>query len=195
MNDLITDKYNIYRPQIHNGDIILIRGNSLLARLINYGDRKNGVNAYWNHALVVLSDQGRLIAIESEAHGVRPDFLSQVISGSLDFTILRPLVCDQAKIDQCVNVAFADGEAGIPYNYGMLPKVLIYRKFGWSIKGLGDNLHRDICSVYAGWTYGGLLPIGCWSRGVINQEFLTPQDMIRFIDKYQVQQLAPEKLD
>lgn len=189
-----TEKYLQYRLQISNGDIILIRRNSLLARAINWGDAKNGVNAYFDHALVVMKEGDRLLALESEAHGVRPDFLSEVVRSSIDFTILHPLV-DKQRIDDAVNAAFDEGAAGIPYNYAMLPKVLLYRKLGLNLAKLGDNNHRDICSVFAAWTYGGLVPLTCYSKSKINQPFITPQDLIRFLDADQITLIANEKLD
>lgn len=189
-----TEKYLQYRLQIRNGDIILIRGNSLLAKAINWGDAKNGVNAYFNHALVVMKEDDRLLALESEAHGVRPDFLSEVVRSSIDFTILHPLV-EKQRIDDAVNAAFDEGAAGIPYNYAMLPKVLLYRKLGLNLAKLGDNNHREICSVFAAWTYGSLLPLTCYAKDRIGQDFITPQDMIRWLDPKEVQQIGAEALD
>lgn len=189
----IDEKYAQYRAQIDNGDIIGIKGKSLLSKTISWGDSKDDEHAYLTHALVAMKDGDRLLALESEAHGVRPDFLSQVIADSLDFVILKPLV-SQARKDEAVNAAFDEGAKGIPYNYAMLPKVLMYRKFGWDIKKLGDDNFKNICSVFAAQTYGGLLPLPCYSRAVINQDFITPQDLIRFRDPGQVGMIATEKL-
>ncbi len=177
----IQEKYRRLRPMINNGDIILVRGYSLLAKAIQWGDSKDGENAYWNHALVVFKVGDRLLAIQSMAHGVEPDFLSTELMANEDFMILRPLF-PQDLIDDCVNASFSKAESGIPYNVWMLPKVLFYRKSGWDIKRLGENPAKNICSVFAFWTYGQLLPLKCYSQYVIKQDFITPQDAIRFID-------------
>jgi len=193
----IVEKYAKYREQINNGDIILVRGNSVLARLINWGDAKGGRNAYFNHALVVLKQEFqenmRLFSLESEAHGVTPNFLSQELLSVDDFVIVRP-IAPQEVIDKAVNIVFNEGEKGIPYNYGMLFKVLMARKFGYNSKKLGSDEHKEICSVFAAQTYGGLIPLKCYSKEAINQPFITPQDIIRFADPSEVKQLAVEVL-
>jgi hypothetical protein len=185
----IAEKLSIYTPLFNNGDIVLIKGTGLLGRLINWGD-----DCYWNHALVVKRDGSDLFAIESENAGVTPDFLIQELKKVADFTILRPLF-PQATIDKALEDAFKAGQGGIPYDVWALPKILLYVKLGIKSKVMSDYPHKEICSCFVAQQYGGRLPLTCYDDLIKNQGFITPQDMIRFIDKYQVQQLAPEKLD
>lgn len=191
----IAEKYSLYRSHINNGDIINIRGNSMLARIINWADAKDGVNAYWNHSLVVMEEGNRLLALEAEANGVRPDYLSQVILSSKDFCILRPIVAPQELIDEAVDKSFIAGENGIPYDTWSLPKILAYRKVGLKSKIMSGYPHKEICSVYAFETFGSLLPLTCYNTIIGSQGFLTPQDGIRYRDGKQVQLLAIEILD
>src|ERR1019366_9951821 len=106
----IQSKYNSLRPQINNGDIILTRGKSILARLIQWSDK-----AYFNHALVVFAVGDRLLCIQAMAQGVVPYFLSQEILSNEDFCILSPKF-PQAHKDECVNAFFVKEQTGTKYN-------------------------------------------------------------------------------
>lgn len=172
----VKNKYTCLRSFIENGDIILTRGKSLLSKTIRWTD-----DSYWNHALVVFKKGERLLAIQSIATGVKPDFLSAMIYRNLDFCIIKPLVSQQRK-DECVDVVFEKGADGIPYNVWQLPKALIYKKLGINIKKLGANPHKNICSVFAAITYGQLIPLNCYSAINEKQGFITPQDMLRYAD-------------
>ena len=175
----VTDKYSRLRPIINNGDIILVRGKSLLARALQWGD-----HAYFNHALVVFKVGDRLLCIQSMAQGVIPAFLSTELLANIDFTILRPQF-SQERIDECVNEAFTKSENGIPYNTFQLLNILIQRKLGFDVKQLG-NSKDNICSVFAGITYGGALPLTCYSYTVTGQDYLTPQDFIKFLNPSEI---------
>ncbi len=172
----IQEKYSILRPQINNGDIILVRGHSLLAKAIQWSD-----SAYWNHALVVFKVGDRLLAIQSLAKGVQPSFLSVELFANDDFSILRPLF-SQSRIDDCVNAAFDKASSGIPYDVWSLPKILFYKKMGLKSKIMNNYPHREICSVFAFEQYGGLLPLDCYFKILKDQGFITPQDGLRYID-------------
>lgn len=170
----INDKYKIYRPQIRNGDIMLVRGNTLLSKIIAWSD-----NAYFTHALLVFNACGRLFAIQSVAAGVQPAFLSQEIESDLDFCIVRPKF-PQAVIDKKMNEAFDKAQIGIPYNFIELPKILLKEKFGINVKNIQGNTHEDICSVFTGITYGQLFPIDSYWYNYEKRGFMTPQDHIRW---------------
>jgi hypothetical protein len=181
----IKDKYDYFRPILKNGDIALVQGISLLAKSIAWGDAENGVNAKWTHAFIVSEVGERLMAIQSMAQGVDPAWLSKEVLGCADVIFLRPQF-PQELIDSCMDKFMVKAESGIPYNKAMLLKILIYRKFGWNIKELGDNEKKDICSVAAFWDYGQLLPLTCYSKETIKQDFITPMDGIRFLDPAQI---------
>jgi hypothetical protein len=176
----IKAKYESQRASINNGDIILIRGKSLLAKALRWGCD----GSYWNHALVVFKVGDRLFAIQSMAKGVEPDFLSVEIANNIDFLVLRPQFPQQV-IDEAVNKAFSKAENGIPYNKFQLLNILIQIKLGLNIKKLGDP-NKNICSVFAGITYGGLLPLICYSYEKTGQDYLTPQDFIKFMDMKEI---------
>ncbi len=181
----IQEKYLLLRPQIDNGDILLIRGHSFLASGIQWADNVGAGPAYWNHALVVFKVGDRLLAIQSMAKGVEPDFLSTEVFANFDFCILKPNQTQEKK-DICVDAVFDKAQEGIPYSDWLIPKVLIYRKIGWDIKKLGENHAKNICSVFAGITYGGLLPLNCYKDINAKQGFITPQDIVRFADPKEV---------
>lgn len=183
--EFIKNKYDYFRPFINNGDIGLVQGTSLLSKGIAWGDSENGVNAKWTHAFVVHKDGERLLAIQSMAAGVEPAWLSTEVLACADVAFLRPQF-SQGLIDVCVDKFMTKAESGIPYNKAMLIKILMFRKFGWDIKKLGDDLGKDICSVAAFWDYGQLLPLTCYSQSVIKQDFITPMDGIRFLDPAQI---------
>ena len=181
----ITDKYSRLRSSINNGDILLIRGNSFLAKSIQFGDD----NAYFNHALVVFKIGDRLLCIQAMAQGVIPAFLSTEILANADFTILRPQV-SQDIIDNAVNSVFDKAESGIKYNKLLLVKILAQRKLGININMKYDDL-KTICSVFAGITYGGYVGLSCYKAIFVKQGyFLTPQDIIRYLDPSQIKVVA-----
>ena len=182
----IKDKYDYFRPSLNNGDIGLVQGTSLLSKGIAWGDAENGVNAKWTHSFVVSKVGERLMAIQSQAKGVEPAWLSTEVLACADVMFLRPQF-SQDLINQCVDGFMVKAESGIPYNKAMLLKILIYRKFGWDIKELGDDLGKDICSVASFWDYfGQFLFQTCYAKEVIKQDFITPMDGIRFLDPSQI---------
>lgn len=179
----INDKYAANRPYINNGDVMLIRGNSFLAKSIQWADK-----SYYNHALLVWKgSDDRLFAIQAQQDGVVPFYLSQEIAANIDFCILRPKF-EQWIIDKNVKTAMDASEAGIPYNKAMILQILMQRKLGWDVKKIGDNKKKDICSMFTGIRYGTLFPISCWSESAQyeHDNFLTPQDLLRFAKPDQI---------
>ncbi len=185
----IAEKYEKWRPLLLNGDIINVSGTSLLSKAIKWGD-----NAKWSHSLLCMIDNidgvPRRLALEAEANGVRPDFLSQVIlSGCDDFIILRPLFFQSAK-DKAVNGAYNAGEAKIPYDVLALPKILMYKKLGLKSKIMSGYPHKEICSVFTGREYGNRLPLTCYNDIINKQGYLSPQDLIRYFSSKEIELLA-----
>ena len=181
--ETIKEKYDRLRSQIGNGYLINVRGSSALAHAIQWGDSKNGIDAYYSHSLVAVTRGNRLICLQSMSNGVELDFLSNEIMANVDFCIIKPL-CSQDILDKAVDEYFDQAQSGIPYDFMMLPKVLEQRKFGIHVT---PDKGKNICSVSAYWTYGGKIPLKCYSSEVIGQPFITPQDGIRFADPKEVE--------
>lgn len=168
----IQRKYKRLRPSIENGDIILVRGRSLLTRIIEYAD-----SSYYSHALVVFKVGSRLLAIQAMADGVVPFFMSTEIFANRDFCILK-LNAPQNHINRAVGNVFNEAEKGIPYDYLELVKILLKKKFGINFKKMQDG-RENICSVFAGITYASQI-IDCYKEAYKKQGYLSPQDLIRF---------------
>ena len=183
----IQEKYARLRSSADNGDLFLVRGKSLLADSIKWGDAKDGVNAYWTHAGVIRKTSERLEALQSLGQGVVPSILSTEIFANVDFCFLKPLFPQSVK-DDAVNAFFDEAERGIGYDYWMLPKVLAARKLG--IKVQPDDKHKAICSVSAFWVYGSKLPLTCYASVKEQSAFITPQDGIRFLNPTEIRVIA-----
>lgn len=178
--ETIKEKYARLRPFIRNGDIINVRGTSLLAKTIQWSDK-----AYFNHSLVVQKVDDRIeLAVQSLANGAGPMYLSTEIYQNVDFTILRPQKL-QDIIDANV-ILFAQAVAnGIGYNYWQLPKILIKEKLGFNTN-LGNDKTKDICSMLAASKYGGLYPFRCYANVIEKDGYITPQGLIRFLDPSEI---------
>ena len=181
-------KYNGVRQQIENGDIALFRGTHLLARTIQWGDAMpdllgNMRKAYYNHCALIFKKGERLLTIDSVANGVQPHFLSHLMKGYIDFCIVRPTGFSGGQIDDAVNRATAKAEQGIKYDFWMLPRIGLYRRFGLDAKKLGST-DRDTCSEFTGRRYGAeILGINSYKDIVEKQNFISPQDHIRYASK------------
>ena len=84
----ISEKYELLRPKISSGDLILFHGTSLLSKTIQWAD-----HAYFNHIGVVIDSYGALFILDANANGVQSDRLSYRINGYKkysDFTIISP---------------------------------------------------------------------------------------------------------
>jgi len=156
------------RPKIQSGDIMLFRGNHLLARAIQFFD-----SARYNHIGVVYESLGRFFIIDSNEKGVRPDFLSERCMKYEEVAILRPIGKYTANINSAIESIMALADEKIKYDFLLLPRIAIARKLGIDIKRLGEE-NRDICSE---WTrrYVQALGITCYDNG----SWITPQDFIR----------------
>ena len=167
----IERKYKKLRPSIESGDIICVRGNNVLPKLIEWADK-----AYYSHAFVAGGLGSRIVAIQSMADGVQPYWLSKEIESNIDFCIIKILVPPNMK-NRALNEAFRKGEKGIPYNFTELPKILLKEKLGINIKNMQGNPSEDICSVFAGHTYAGKI-CSCFENVYIKKGYLTPQNLV-----------------
>lgn len=176
----INAKYEQLRPLICNGDICLTHGNSLLAKTIRWSDG----NAAYNHALVVFKVGDRLLCIQALAQGVVPYFLSQEILANTDFCLLQPKF-SQAWKDKCVDDFFVKQQTGEKYNKFALLNILLAEKL--KIKTKNDFSKEAICSTAAAWNYGALLPLKCYSLENIGKNYITPQDLLRYANKDEIE--------
>src|ERR1051326_7184060 len=113
----IQEKYEMARPTLKNGDIVLFRGKYLLAKLIQFFD-----SAYYNHAGIVLKVEERFLILDSCRTGVKPDFLSERMNQYADFCILSPVRTD-AEINFALDKALERGDGRIKYDFIMLFRI------------------------------------------------------------------------
>lgn len=167
------EKYNKLRDEIKNGDLILYRGNSMLAKSIEYFDK-----AYYNHIGVVWrpEDTNRVLTLDMWSNGLDCIPLSRRMAGYKDFCILRPKVSND-KTESAIRLVMDDWDGrDIKYNYMLLFRVALIKKTGIDLTGFG-NKDRFICSQFVQ-RYCDLLGLKTYS--MIN--LITPEDFRRFID-------------
>lgn len=168
-----TAKYAECRPHIKNGDMILYRGTSILARGIQYVDK-----AYYNHIGVVWEPEktDRKLTVDMWSDGVHCCPLSRRMAGYMDFCVMRPNVSPD-KIDLALRTILNEWDGrDIKYDSLLVLRVALIKKTGIDITGLGDR-KKFICSELVQF-YVDLLDIGTFSK----IELITPQDFIRNSD-------------
>ena len=170
----IKEKYKQARPYIKNGDIVLFRGKRLLAKLIQYFD-----SAYYNHAGVIFKVGERVMIIDSNGKGVKPDFLSDRMNGYIDFCILSP---KRTEVEVCTTLdkVLERVDNGTKYDFFLLPRIAIIKKIKIDFIGWGSerrNISSEFVRYYTDW-----LNILCYK----NMPLITPQDLIRYRDKEEI---------
>ena len=170
-------KYERLRPKIKNGAIALFRGSSALSKTIQWAD-----DAYYNHSGLIFDAGGRLMILDSNAPGVRPEFLSERIEQYVDFCILNPTYSSQT-LNNAVNMAIdKDRARNFKYDFMLLPKVLVQKKLGKKVNHNLDS-NRTICSVFTGYHYAMFLGEYTWVNQALKENFITPEDHLRYISK------------
>lgn len=167
--------YNI-RSEIKDGDIILYRGNSILAKSIQYFDK-----AYYNHAGVVKRIGDRLFTIDMWHFGIEFIPLSRRINDYEYFCVVRPKEKDDELIKKSVDSLFEKVERDTQYDYFLLPRIALLKKTGIDLVGMGKR-NRFICSELCQY-FTNNLEIDCYK----NVNLITPQDFIRNADENQVE--------
>lgn len=171
----VPKKYAEKRSIIKNGDIILYKGTSMLAKAIQYFDK-----AYYNHIGVVWkvedpsSNEYRVITMDMWTKGLVVVPLSERMSGYMDFCILRPNV-KQDIIGPAIFEGLKLWEGKVGYDYTLLLRVALIKKFGIDITSLGKK-NRFICSEFAQAYCKYLTPT------YNNINLITPEDFRRYID-------------
>lgn len=169
------EKYKNIRANISSGSIALFRGSSALSKTIQWAD-----SAYYNHSALVLDFGGRLMVLDANASGVKPDFLSVRISEYVDFDILKPVGFNQQFIDEAVNKAIdKDLAKDYKYDFALLPKILVNKKLGLPVNHRIVDTNKTICSVFTGFHYASFLNYYPYINIVIDKGYITPQDHIR----------------
>lgn len=168
---IIPQKYIDHRSEFQNGDLVLYRGSSLLARAIQYFD-----SAYYNHVgVVVKSEQfDRLLTLDMWTEGLACVPLSRRMAGYKDFCILRPQV-DPVIVDSAIKKIMQSWDGrDIKYDMLLLLRIAMIKKTGIDITGL-SNKERYICSEFAQYYTHSL--------GLENYDqidLITPQDFLRY---------------
>lgn len=177
MPQLIANKYELLRPQIQHGDMILFRGKGLMGSLICASD-----NSYYSHIGIVFKSQDRFFIIDSNKHGVSPKFLSTVIAESVDFCIVRPLAWSESNIINALNKIIDAAEKNISYDFGSIIQILLYRKL--HITCHFDNDNRDTCSEFVRRYVRQLSdPVSsCFEQSHLPTNFIAPWDFILYAD-------------
>lgn len=172
---MLCTKYETVRNEIKDGDIILYRGSSLLARAIQYFD-----GAHYNHAGVAKWVGNRLFTIDMWNYGIEFTTVSRRMRYYDEFCILRPKLKDGRDIDAALNYLMNKIDLNTQYDYFLLPRIALYKKTGINLACLGEN-RRFICSELVQY-YTNELKIRCYSK----IDLITPQDFIRSIDTDQM---------
>ena len=103
-NNSYPEKYNKLRSEIKNGDLLLYRGTSFLAKGIQYFDK-----AYYNHIGVVWmpEDLDRILTLDMWSDGLTCIPVSRRMAGYKDFCILRPKV-SELKTKTAISIAIEE---------------------------------------------------------------------------------------
>jgi hypothetical protein len=174
----IEQKYDLLRPHIKEGDIIVFHGTHLLAQIIQNCD-----SAYYNHMGVIIECNSALGICDANGNGVQWDRLSWRIakyhhSGS-DFDIIRPLNNREEVRQQLRILLLRSDEKWVKYDFINGVKELLNRKFESSIFKIKLNNDRAICSSndakYA-------INLGIMTDEFAKQRIQFPQDYIRYLN-------------
>jgi len=179
----ILEKYYKNRNDIEPGDIILTQGSSLLSKSIQYFDRLSGENEIYNHALLVGYMHGKLIAIESVAKGVHPEFLSYRLSKNVNFCVLKSTGFSTELKENAITKLLTTAESTIKYDNLLLLRIAAYRKFGIDLEKLGSN-NLDVCSETTGVRFATKLLEATSFKDIIEKQgWITPEDHKRYYNE------------
>ena len=178
----IEEKYKKLRGNIPDGAIILFKGKGLMPTLIGYFD-----DAYWTHAGVAFWSNGRLMVLDSNARGVKPDFMSVRIGEYYDISVLS-IRKNKSVIKWGMEYIFQEAEKGIKYDFLTLVRIAAKRKFAVDLKNLGSE-DRDVCSEFAR-RLTMVCGVKCYSKAIRGLEsFISPQDFVRFLSLEEIEEI------
>jgi len=168
---MATVEYDVGRPQIKNGDVLMYRGSSLESKIVRWATRSKyshaGLAAWWN---------GRLMVMEAVGRGVIATPLSKnVLSypGYVEwFTSVEDIPADQ----RLRMVEFAQQELG--KDYALWRAVLLgFRLLFQHDVDTRDKLRREVqlfCSHYIAETYNA---VGRDLKKGVSDRFMSPGDI------------------
>lgn len=174
--------YDLIRSNLGDGTIGLISKDAFISKVIRNSDKNpDGTPAEFSHIFSVfekdLNNERRLFRVDSNAPGVKLNFISDLIAECDNFAFLIPK-CSKETIDNALNDAFNRASKGIKYDFKNGLKELSNRRFGTSFI-IKNRLDYDICSDYVrlqeiaqNMVMGGFYKL--------NEPF--PQDTIRFMN-------------
>lgn len=177
----IKEKYEAYRKIAKDGDILLFRGTSFVAKGIQYFD-----DAYYNHSAVVYWSKNRLEMLDAWYGGVVKVPASRralVDYKKGDFCVLRPIGKSKEELEEGIRAINERWHAITKYHYGMLLRIALIKKTGIDITGLSKR-ERTICS-FTTRDFTNAAGIECYRDLYLP----TPEDFLRFIDTSQVRVL------
>lgn len=180
------EKYELLRPCISDGDLILFRGTRLIAKIIQFSDE-----SYFNHIGIVFKRHGALFIVDANGNGVQADRLSYRIKKykNGDFLIIKPKVSKVLQELEMQNLLMRSDPETIKYDFKNGIIELINRVFNFDFR-IKQNDSRDICSDFV-------------SRYAINLEIMysefndlqipLPQDYLRYINLNKVEIIGGRK--
>ncbi len=133
---------------VQPGDIFLAHSPGLLSKIIRFGERIRtpSVDAFWNHAGVIIDAQGN--TLEAEAKGI-------VARNMSDHPISVTIDSGMTPAQRASVLAFAESCKGDPYSYVDILSISARLLTGWHFSFHGSR--ALICSQYAAkaWEHGG----------------------------------------
>lgn len=182
----VEEKYRHYRNVAKDGDILVFRGTSLLARLIRFFDD----GAYYNHTGVVYWNRGRLEMIDAWYGGVEKVPASKRVRQYRkgDFCVIRPSsLFSPGYVDDGLMEINKRWQAETKYHYLMLLRIALIKKTGIDLTRLSKRT-RTICSFLTR-DYTNEVGIECYKY----LHLITPHDFVRHADEDEVKILFHDK--
>lgn len=172
-NKAIPQKYYDVKDSIQNGDIILYRGNSILAKCIRFFD-----DSYYTHTGIVWKHEssGRLLTLDMWSKGIALVPLSRRMENYSDFCVLRPKVTKKMKRSAIDSILKTWDGRDINYDAALLLRIAIIKKTGIDLTGLGKS-KSFICSELQQ-QYTDLLGLPEYK----DIKLITPQDFLRYLN-------------
>ena len=180
----IQEKYEAYRKIAKDGDILLFRGRSFLARSIQYFD-----DAYYNHSAFVYWNRGRLELLDAWYGGVEKVPASKRVkdySPNGDFCVIR-IKKPGADIEAGISYVNNRWHAETKYHVAMLFRIALIKKTKIDLTGLSKR-DRTICS-FTTRDFTNAAGVECYK----NIHLITPHDFIRYADGDEVKILFHTK--
>lgn len=143
----IQKAYDEIRPMLTNGCLFLTSKDAIISKFIRWTDNKASMSHIGMLIVQEFEGEKRVMVIDSNARGVKPEFFSTRLKKIDNFIIIKPTT-EQRIIDKSVFDSIDRASKGIKYDFTNGLKEMWNRKGRWfkfKIKPSDDN---DICSDY-----------------------------------------------